>query len=347
MLSALLPTPGFAQNWTLPVSKLKHVCSLVFVRFRLQTSASNSEQIDVGQMSQKIHAPVAMDLQQNRACSMDKSSSSTFRGNASSSALRGGVAAVLVQTACVPTFMWMHTVTNYQYRYGGTAIDVVRALYAEGGPRRFYRGIVPALLQSAILRFGGLAVNEGLLAATASHGLSSTMAAATSSLATSVLRVVLMPLDAWQTAKQVNGEHGFKRVLEEARSRPSTLWRGTAGSVTSTWAGFYAWCWTNNWLHEVLPKSSFGDSETPRSATIGFAANVAGDASSNFLRVLKTLQQTAGREMTYMSAAKELLRQDGVRGLFGRGLPTKVASSGFQGAVFLMGYDLVLKKLSF
>lgn len=30
--------------------------------------------------------------------------------------------------------------TNYQYRYGGTAIDVVRALYAEGGPRRFYRG---------------------------------------------------------------------------------------------------------------------------------------------------------------------------------------------------------------
>jgi len=298
-------------------------------------------------MTQKLHAPMAMDLQQNRACSMEKSSSSTFRGDASSSALRGGVAAVLVQTVCVPTFMWMHTVTNYQYRYGGTAMDVIRALYAEGGPRRFYRGIVPALLQSAILRFGGLAVNEGLLAATANHGLSSTTAAATSSLATSVLRVVLMPLDAWQTAKQVNGEHGFRKVLEEARSRPSTLWRGTAGSVTSTWAGFYAWCWTNNWLHEVLPISAFRDSETARSATIGFAANVAGDASSNFLRVLKTLQQTAGRETTYMSAAEELLRQDGVRGLFGRGLPTKVASSGFQGAVFLMGYDLVLKKLSF
>lgn len=165
MLSALLPTPGFAQNWTLPVSELKHVCSLVFVRFRLQTSASNSEQIDVGQMSQKIHAPVAMDLQQNRstdrncpfsfqpyfaptpqitfstkylkriptlcfanklanfcrclmffcrACSMDKSSSSTFRGNASSSALRGGVAAVLVQTACVPTFMWMFLVPQWR-----------------------------------------------------------------------------------------------------------------------------------------------------------------------------------------------------------------------------------------
>ena len=32
-------------------------------------------------------------------------------------------------------------------------------------------------------------------------------------------------------AKQVNGEHGFKRVLEEARSRPSTLWRGTSGDL--------------------------------------------------------------------------------------------------------------------
>ena len=39
---------------------------------------------------------------------------------------------------------------------------------------------------------------------------------------------------------------------------------GGAGSVTSTWAGFYAWCWTNNWLHEVLPISAFRDSETAR-----------------------------------------------------------------------------------
>lgn len=36
--------------------------------------------------------------------------------------------------------------------------------------------------------------------------------------------------------------------------------------------------------------------------------------SSSALEVLKTLQQTAGRETTYMSAAEELLRQDGVRG---------------------------------
>ena len=58
-------------------------------------------------------------------------------------------------------------------------------------------------------------MNEGLLAATAlsseilgqgkgvleaNHGMSSATAAAMSSLATSVLRVVLMPLDAWQTA---------------------------------------------------------------------------------------------------------------------------------------------------
>ena len=45
----------------------------------------------------------------------------------------------------------------------------------------------------------------------ASHGLSSTMAAATSSLATSVLRVVLMPLDAWQTVPRLH-LYGFVRT---------------------------------------------------------------------------------------------------------------------------------------
>ena len=50
---------------------------------------------------------IAIVLHVSRACSMEKASSSTFRGDASSSALRGGVAAVLVQTVCVPTFMWM------------------------------------------------------------------------------------------------------------------------------------------------------------------------------------------------------------------------------------------------
>ncbi|CAE7657425.1 unnamed protein product [Symbiodinium pilosum] len=265
---------------------------------------------------------------------------------ASASALRGGVAAAVVQAICVPSFMWMRTVTNYQYRHGGRVLEVARRLYAEGGPRRFYRGVVPALVQSPILRFGGLAVNEGLLSVTANSGLSHTATAALSSAAATGLKVLLMPLDAWQTAKQVNGKQGLAILLAEAKRRPLRLWRGTAGCLTGTWIAHYAWCFTNNWLHDALPRSAFGNSETARSASIGFAANVAGDCCSNFLRVLKTIRQTAGTSVTYQGAIKELLQREGVRGLFGRGLPTKVASSGLQGAAFLIGYEAVLRNIA-
>jgi len=265
---------------------------------------------------------------------------------ASASALRGGVAAAVVQAICVPAFMWMRTVTNYQYRHGGRVLDVFQRLYAEGGPRRFYRGVVPALVQSPILRFGGLAVNEGLLAVTANYTLSHTATAALSSAAATGLKILLMPLDAWQTAKQVNGQQGLTLLLAEARKNPAFLWRGTAGCLTGTWIAHYAWCFTNNWLHEALPRSAFGNSDMARSASIGFAANVAGDTCSNFLRVLKTIRQTAGSSMTYKDAVKELLHHDGVRGLFGRGLPTKVASSGLQGAAFLIGYEAVLRNIA-
>lgn len=61
--------------------------------------------------------------------------------------------------------MWMRTVVNYQMRYGGTMVDTVRALYAEGGVPRFYAGIWAALLQGPLSRFGDTAANAGTLAA--------------------------------------------------------------------------------------------------------------------------------------------------------------------------------------
>ena len=41
---------------------------------------------------------------------------------------------------------------NYQYRFGGGFQETVRKLYGEGGARRFYRGISPALLQGPLSR---------------------------------------------------------------------------------------------------------------------------------------------------------------------------------------------------
>ena len=42
---------------------------------------------------------------------------------------------------------WMRTTINYQYRHGGTMMGTFAKLYKEGGIPRFYRGLLPALVQ--------------------------------------------------------------------------------------------------------------------------------------------------------------------------------------------------------
>ena len=38
--------------------------------------------------------------------------------------------------------MWMRTTMNYQYRYGTSTTEAMRALWKAGGIRRFYRQII-------------------------------------------------------------------------------------------------------------------------------------------------------------------------------------------------------------
>lgn len=52
-----------------------------------------------------------------------------------------------------------------EYRYGGTSTaGAIRSLHADGGVRRFYRGMAPALIQGPMSRFGDTAANAGSLA---------------------------------------------------------------------------------------------------------------------------------------------------------------------------------------
>ena len=72
-------------------------------------------------------------------------------------------------------------------------------------------------------------------------------------------------------------------------------------------------------------------------AAVGFIASVVADMLCNPIRVIKTLKQLTGSErsrMSYMDAARIVIRQDGVQGLFCRGLTTRLVSNGFQSMVF-------------
>lgn len=71
-----------------------------------------------------------------------------------------------------------------------------------------------------------------------------------------------------------------------------------------------------------------------RSALIGFCATAVSDTCSNAIRVLKTTKQAHKEHVTYAQAAREVMAVDGVRGIFFRGLSTKILSNGIQGMLF-------------
>ena len=79
-------------------------------------------------------------------------------------ALGGGIPGAAAMGIQVLSLMWLRTTVNYQYRYGMSTTQALKTLYAEGGVRRFYQGVAPALIQGPLSRFGDTAANAGVMA---------------------------------------------------------------------------------------------------------------------------------------------------------------------------------------
>ena len=58
------------------------------------------------------------------------------------------------------------------------------------------------------------------------------------------------------------------------------------------------------------------------------------DCVSNSLRVLKTVKQTSAGSLGYREAARLVVEKEGLRGLLGRGLKTKLFVGALQGVTF-------------
>jgi hypothetical protein len=265
-------------------------------------------------------------------------STAEILAKASKKALSGGLSGMAAQAINVLALMWMRTIMNYQYRYGGELMPTIKKLYAEGGVPRFYRGLAPALFQAPVSRFGDTAANDGALAALEHTTLPTAAKTMCASAVAASFRVVLMPVDAWKTTKQVEGADGLKKLIEKSKKHPSALWQGSLGAMSATWVGHYPWFYTNNQLRETLPQFDFMYGKYVRNACIGFASAAVSDTCSNSLRVLKTTKQTTLTQVTYMDAAKDIIAKDGVVGLFGRGLKTRILTNGIQGALFTIGW---------
>ncbi|KAJ3490270.1 hypothetical protein NLJ89_g11447 [Agrocybe chaxingu] len=252
------------------------------------------------------------------------------------SALGGGLSGA---AAMRPSKQPLRTVMNYQYRFGTTLTQATQTLYVDGGWTRYYQGLSAALIQGPVSRFGDTAANAGILALLASNTymkkLPSFVQTAFASLAAAAFRMILTPIDTVKTTLQTQGKPGI-RILRSRIKRYGigTLWYGALATAAATFAGHYPWFGTYNYLEANLPKADTTFEKLSRRAFIGFVASIASDTVSNSLRVLKTYRQVNETRIGYTAAARAVIAVDGVKGLFGRGLKTRILANGLQGLMF-------------
>jgi hypothetical protein len=209
-------------------------------------------------------------------------------------------------TVQVIPLMWMVTTMNYQYSNGGTFLGTIRKLYAEGGVMRFYRGIVPALIVGPIARFGDTAANmfaKNIFKSPKLAKFPIFIQTSLGSFLAGLWRLVILPIDTWKISKQVHGEKGFQMLMEKYRIyKIKAFYQGGIASASATMVGHYPWFLTNNYMEYYIPKSTFKEEKfkaTLRGAFIGFCSTVVSDSCSNSIRIMKTVKQASGVQLTY------------------------------------------------
>ncbi|CAE6436261.1 unnamed protein product [Rhizoctonia solani] len=264
-------------------------------------------------------------------------------------ALGGGLSGAAAMVLQVLTLMPLRTIMNYQYRHGTSFTTATRTLYQDGGMRRYYQGIGPALVQGPVSRFGDTAANAGILALLQSNSYLSKLPTPIKTVFASAcaagFRMILTPIDTLKTTLQAQGARGTALLRQRIKTNGiGSLWWGALATAAATFVGHYPWFATYNYLSEVL-------TEPPkhplfwwllRLAFIGFCASIVSDSISNSLRVVKTYRQVNDTKVSYSEAARLVVLQDGIVGLFGRGLKTRILANGLQGLLFSILWKIFL-----
>ena len=114
----------------------------------------------------------------------------------------------------------------------------------------------------------------------------------------------------------------------------------------ATMVGHFPWFFTYNYLDEKLPKYDSTLQNLTRNGAIGFASSVVSDTCSNSVRVVKTYKQASTENISYVNTVKNVIKEDGIIGLLGRGLKTRILANGIQGIVFSISWKFFQKKFS-
>ena len=157
-----------------------------------------------------------------------------------------------------------------------------------------------------------------------------------------------MPLDTIKTMLQVSERKKGITCIEKKYKMggPSIFYHGAFGAFGATYMGYFPWYYTFNLLNEKIPE--YKDNELKRlsrNATIGFSASVVSDCTSNSMRVIKTSKQSYYRPISYIGIINKIIEKDGIIGLMGRGLKTRILSNALQGMMFSVLWKFFMDKM--
>mmetsp|Transcript_14884 Transcript_14884/g.21484 ORF Transcript_14884/g.21484 Transcript_14884/m.21484 type:complete len:219 (+) Transcript_14884:1138-1794(+) len=150
-------------------------------------------------------------------------------------------------------------------------------------------------------------------------------------------RMMLMPIDTCKTVLQVDSVEGFKSLMRRVRAgKVDVLYQGAFANALSAFVGHYPWFFTYNWLSKSSSVQTFFPNQLVRNALIGIMASIVSDSTVNSLRVVKTTKQAMGSKnsLGYVQTIRTVLAVDGWRGLFGRGLRTRIGANALQSIIF-------------
>jgi len=259
-------------------------------------------------------------------------------------ALGGGISGFSAMFFQVSSLMWLRTTMNYQYRYGGGFVESLNKLYKDGGLRRFYRGYPVALTMGPVSRFCDTASNSFMMSYLDQYNVSTSVKTVAGSTMASSCRLFLMPLDTIKTSLQVEGKNGISILRNKINNNGiRVMYNGTLASMTATFVGHYPWFLTYNLLNQKIPEYNETHKLLIRNAGIGFCSAAISDTCSNSFRVLKTNKQTHQTNISYIDSFKDIIKKDGVLGLMGRGLKTRIITNGIQGSLFVVLWKYIEK----
>lgn len=260
-------------------------------------------------------------------------------------ALYGGFSGFCAMGIQVTSLMWLRTTMNYQYKYGGTILETLRLLYRQGGIFRFYRGYPYAIVLGPISRFGDTAANTFVNDYLRNSNVPIYLKTLCGSVLSTFWRVSLMPLDTMKTTLQVDGPKAFGNLKYRVKKHGvRTLFNGTSASLVANFVGHYPWFLTYNYLNATIPNYE-SSLNLVRNGGIGFVSAVTSDCCSNAFRVLKTSRQTSLGNDGYVATAKDIINKEGIAGLMGRGLKTRIITNGLQGIMFNITWKYIESEL--